>query len=148
AFPSREAIRSHLASSGPVWREALGRVRGGVEFSLGFSLPVETVSGDPEAAEGYLRRRKDAMEAKQAIADRVRETGERIASTLSRLAMAAMPPRLGKGGALGEITVLVARAEANAFVERVASIGHGLSARPSITVKGPWPPYSFATVGD
>src|SRR5690606_12395346 len=115
--------------------------------------PSEVTPGrTPGGGAEYLRRKKAAVEARQASEERSLQAAGSIHHALAELSVAgrrlpAQDPRLT--GHVGTMLLngayLVERDDAPAFerlVKELADRHHDLA----LELRGPWPPYSFATL--
>ncbi len=156
-----DAVRQRLEESYDDLTAALDRVVGRGEWSVKVHAVAAPERRELEPAEpavlggaAYLRRRKASLESRAATEERCREAAEAVDGALREVAVAArrlrpQDPRLSGQTApmLLNGAYLVEAAAERAFTETVAAL---VSTHPEVSIAcgGPWPPYSFATLGD
>jgi hypothetical protein len=153
-FDSEEAVRAHLGENAAGYQRLLDRLRGTEELAVRVVLPAEESQAAGEPATGanvgtgaaYLR----ARQARYAQAARRQAAATTRADWLTaalmphvrahRVELAELPERPE------QITIkaafLIARGTAAVFREKARALASGEPV--SLTVSGPFPPYSFA----
>ncbi|MEE4117748.1 MAG: GvpL/GvpF family gas vesicle protein [Paracoccaceae bacterium] len=161
-FSSKAALHAHIAAEGARYRAGLVRIGGACEYGLrlalrpGSALPGGSLGapGDSGAAapvpsgRAFLergRRRRDLRTESAAARARM---AERLVTEAAGLAREAMPgsPRADR---LVDLALLVPASGVDALRARAAdaareAAGLGLD----LILSGPWPPYSFAGLGE
>ena len=132
------AVRELLAERHTALVDALDRVRGAVEVGLRAGWEPEAVDDDGSGT-AYLMGRLDRDRRAKALADR-------IEGPLVGLARASRRRLLPGPGALLRSAYLVDRERLDAFRARVEVLDDAIG-EAEIICTGPWPPYSFASLG-
>jgi hypothetical protein len=139
AFRDDEALTSAVDGRATEIREALARVRGCVEVGVRVIRPP-----DPppiaDSGRGYMEERRARIAAAERLAEEIHEPLAGLARSSAHAA--ASTPRLLLSGAY-----LVDPADVARFRERVGSL-ETEHTELSFACTGPWPPYSFASLGD
>lgn len=148
---ARRLLDTHAGSAGPQLDRIGGAREWGVRLvrTLG-TEPVPAAAGsDLSGTEFLTLRRRARTEAEQALA-----AAERAASRLEEALAPLTRARLRRGGSPGsslllDLAYLVEpdrEAAVGAALEQIAAeeAAHGLA----LEVSGPWPPYSFASLGE
>lgn len=137
-LPDEAAVRALLAGSSAALLAALHRVRGAVEVGLRAGWEPDAVDGDGSGT-AYLMGRLDRKRRAKALADR-------IDGPLGEFARASERHLLSGPGALLRSAYLVDREHLDAFRARVEELD-GEIGEAQIVCTGPWPPYSFSSLG-
>jgi hypothetical protein len=158
-----DSVRARLEEWHGQLERALARIDGRAEWSVkAFAPPADadpSVAPTPPGAGGgtgtsYLMRRKAEIAQREMASDAAAELAERLHADLSEQAVAArrlppQDPRLSGYEATmilnGAYLVEVDGQEA--FVDVVGRLSDDHPGA-QLTVQGPWPPYSFATLDD
>lgn len=155
-----DGVRRRIDEWHTALNQVLDRIDGRLELSVKVFAPSTESRAPSEVTPGrtpgggaeYLRRKKAAVEARQASEERSLQAAESIHHALAELSVAgrrlpAQDPRLT--GHVGTMLLngayLVERDDAPAFerlVKELADRHHDLA----LELRGPWPPYSFATL--
>jgi hypothetical protein len=137
--------------------KALARLAGRVELGIKLYLEPGTPTApaiEPSRARAlspgrdYLRKRRQQTERQQRSVERLNSAARQVDRILAQLAVARrehplQPPRSspGRGENVLNVAYLVEAARVAEFIERARSLG---TSEVSLTVTGPWAPYSFA----
>jgi hypothetical protein len=154
-FSHTDAALDTFRRSLPAMQRAFDRVRGRQEWVLRIGKPDPTreapgaVSDAPAASgTGFLRAKAEARREALARAERVRHDARASFDTLAQLADAATARPVDPAGNLlcdGALLVLPSRIEAlRAALTRSAE--RLLRDGCPVSLTGPWPPYSFASM--
>jgi hypothetical protein len=154
-----DGVRSRLDEWHDALEQVLDRVEGRLEWSVKVIAPVR--SAGPAAASvasrgmggaEYLRRKKAATDAKYAHDEVAMRVADEVHDALSEGTVASrrlppQDPRLTghQGTMLLNAAYLVGAEDGPAFEDRVQSLA-GVHPEVGIECRGPWPPYSFATL--
>jgi hypothetical protein len=160
-YRDRDSLGAVLAARRPEFTAALGRVTARTEWGVkvyAARLDPDAAAGEDDPAErpgaAYLRRRRTELNASQHAQQAALTSAEEIHASLGQLAVAAgtrapQAPQLSgqSDPMILNAVYLVDDEESAAFadaVERVASLHKPVK----VELTGPWPPYSFAFVGE
>jgi hypothetical protein len=136
-------------------RRALDRVTGRAEWVLrvGRPEPARTAAGDAprEAATSgaaFLRAKAEARRARIETAQRLANDATRLLDALRAIADETATREVEPGGSLLiDAALLVRRRRVDRLHKTLKEYAGGLSsAGCSVSLTGPWPPYSFASV--
>lgn len=161
-FHGDESLRRQLADWADAARAALDRIDGRSEWSVKAYLdvtPAEDSSSrpapdQPGAGAAYLAKRRAARDQHARAAEEQAALGTMMHERLELVAVAGrrlLPQDRKLSGHTGEMVLngsyLVDDADSDAFVEAAqrAAAEHD---DVRVEVGGPWPPYSFATLGE
>jgi hypothetical protein len=161
-YRDHDSLVAMLAERHQDFTDALGRVTGrtewGVKVYAAHREPEPAVPGDTAAADrpgaAYLRRRRNELDASRNAQRAALASADEIHTALGGLAVAAgtrapqAPQLTGQSDPMILNAVyLVDDAASGAFAEAVQRVAsqHELV---SVELTGPWPPYSFAFVGE
>lgn len=150
------AVRARLEEWQADLHQALDRVAGAHEWSVKvIAPPAETRPRPEKPASGadYLKGKKAAAQARVQADEDLQQTGELVhtelvASVVASRRLPAQDPRLS--GHTGTMVLngayLVEESSTERFEETVARLARE---HPGVVVEcgGPWPPYSFTTLG-
>jgi gas vesicle protein GvpL/GvpF len=149
------SVRDRIESVYDELSRALSRVEGSSEWSLKVYAPrrePETVGERPTSGAAYLQRKRDQAQQRRSAGAQSQQRAEDIDRTLgghvvaSRL-LAPQDPRLtGRSETMIlNGAYLVSDADSDGFRSVVARL---TEVNPDLVLelKGPWPPYSFATL--
>jgi hypothetical protein len=152
-----QSVRERIDSVYPALVEALARVEGRYEWSVKVYAPqqepVETVAaGRPTSGAAYLQRKREQAAQRRTAGQESVQLAEEINQTLSQAVVASrmLPPQDPRLTGRSEPMILngaylVPATDAAGFEELVRRLAE-LHPVLEIELKGPWPPYSFATL--
>jgi hypothetical protein len=154
-----DGVRSRLDEWHDALEQVLDRVEGRLEWSVKVIAPVRaagpaaaSVASSGMGGAEYLRRKKAATEARYADEEVAIRVADEVHAALSEGTAASrrlppQDPRLTghQGTMLLNAAYLVGAEDGPAFEARVQSLAE---ANPDVGIecRGPWPPYSFATL--
>lgn len=158
-YPDEDALRAALLPAAEALSEALGRIRGRLEWGVQVFRVGEPAATEAEPASSgrdYLKRKAAATAAREE--GRTRRQRE-IAEAYDVLAGAAdncttNPPQdpalSGRPDPMVlNAAFLVARSEEARFFSAAEQVGQQLgSTGLRVEVSGPWPPYNFTRIGE
>lgn len=161
-FLTPDSLRQRAGEWAESLHTALDRVEGCQEWSVKVVVdttaqaaaapdgPTGGQAGSPGAA--YLQRRREQLGAQQRAQEAAARTGDDVHAALVEGVVASrrLPPqdrRLAgyEGTMVLNAAYLVSRSGAEEWLGRVEGLRARLP-RATIEVRGPWPPYSFATL--
>jgi hypothetical protein len=152
-----ESVRSRLDSNYPDLTEALSRVENRHEWSVKVyavpqAQPEPVEAARPTSGAAYLQRKREQAAQRRSAGEQHSQEADEIHQTLARAVVAnrvlqPQDPRLtGRPDTMIlNGAYLVSAEEAEGFrdlVRRLVELHPGVE----IELKGPWPPYSFATL--
>ena len=158
-FRDDDGVRRRLAEQHDRIAEVLDRVEGHDEWSVKV-LTRQDAEGEkaaeapPSSGAEYLRRRQEAQRAREGdqrdadlVAEQLHEALVGIAAASRRLP--PQDPRLTghTGTMVHNVAYLVPQAGSEAFTAAIGEFTRN-HAEVLIDARGPWPPYSFATLED
>jgi Gas vesicle synthesis protein GvpL/GvpF len=157
-YEDDEALAVAVAASLDRIREVLESITGKVEWSVhAFALEGGGLARETRAASGsdYIQRRKSDLAAREESAQRRRDAVARVHDELEARSAGGVvkPPQDRVLSGRPEQMVLnaaylVARSEERAFLARADELGREVATRGvAVETSGPWPPYSFVTLG-
>lgn len=156
-FIDDDSLRRQLDQWRDLLDEVLDRIEGRREWSVKVISPKRSAQGPPAetpATSGadYLRRKKVEAHQRDTWESAARHAAETIHDTLSRQSVASrtlppQDPRLTglEGTMVLNAAYLVDSAGGSGFLEAVDACA-SLQEQLNVEVRGPWPPYSFATL--
>ncbi|MEL6209142.1 MAG: GvpL/GvpF family gas vesicle protein [Pseudomonadota bacterium] len=142
-FGSITAACRTVAGEEGRWQELLQRLHDGVEISVLIAgSPME-----PKATGSYLRRRAEARTGLDTLRRSLAKAGEDLFSMVEPDCRAARIEHRGKAPEIAsDLSLLVPRTRAEAVMARLREAAVGMQGL-ALTLRGPWPPYSFVEEG-
>jgi hypothetical protein len=152
-----DSVRARIEAVYDDLSHALARVEGRSEWSVKLfaprqEAPAASAAGRPTSGADYLRRKREQADARRSSSADSLRTAEEVHETLKTSVAAArvLPPQDPRLTGRTDTMILngaylVADEDGEGFahlVERLAELHPTLE----IELKGPWPPYSFATL--
>lgn len=173
-FADARALRETLEAHRAQLSRALDRVAGAAEWSVKLYADESAMSEHAEAHSAqaahlreqlslagsgrgfFLRKKLDDVVARASLEGKhrlARESHERLSVHAREAVLGPAAPREGSGAGEQALALsaayLVGEGEAEAFRAAVAALeGEHASLGCRCTLGGPWPPYSFASLGD
>jgi len=150
---ARRLLREHGASAREQLRRIAGTREWGVKLVRRLDDEPAQVGSRPSERRGvtgteYLARRRQALERHE----NAETTAERAADVLQETLRPHVTECLRRGGSPGsslllDLAFLVPLEDETAFLAAAAELGDGFEGF-GVEVSGPWPPYSFVSLGD
>jgi hypothetical protein len=153
-FSRQDAALDTFTATLPAMRRAFDRVRGRQEWVLRIGKPDPARAGAraadaaPASGTGFLRAKADARREALARAERVRHDAQAAFDAVAELADAATArPVDPSGSLLCDGALLVRPSQVDALRDTLTrSAERLLQEGCPISLTGPWPPYSFASM--
>jgi hypothetical protein len=144
-FPDRTTLLNHAAGRVETWRATLTEFDGCEEFGIRIDVAgprpardVQYAADRPASGRAYMER----LAARHGDEARMRERGDQVLGEMrSRLMTLVLRERVGRVAAAASVAHLVRREHGDAY--RAAVEAYDAPAGTTITLTGPWPPYSF-----